>query len=213
MGILPEALPGIFEMFSQTARTAERSEGGLGIGLSLVRGLVELHGGTIEARSGGPGRGSEFVIRLPAAGVGTAGVEREAAPDAAPSPSLRVLVADDNRDTAESLGLYLTLQGCQVRTAFDGDEALALAEEFRPHVALLDLGMPKLGGHDVARRIRDQPWGHDVLLVAQTGWGRHEDQRRTIEAGFDRHLVKPVAPTALSELLAAVRPGATAGER
>ncbi len=206
IGIGPDALPGVFEMFSQTERAAERSEGGLGIGLSLVRGLVELHGGTTEARSDGHGRGSEFVIRLPVAGAAAPAPQGRPADGPEPAPSLRVLVADDNRDSAESLGLYLTLQGCQVRTAFDGDEALAVAEEFRPHVALLDVGMPKLSGHDVARRIRERPWGRDVLLVAQTGWGAHEDQQRTHESGFDHHLVKPVAPAAVKDLLAAVRP-------
>ncbi len=203
IGIRGEALGKIFQMFSQEASAVDRSEGGLGIGLSLVRGLVELHGGMIEARSEGLGRGSEFVVTLPT--VPSAGLTPSGSGShkkiVAPTPRLRVLIADDNKDTAETLAMVLSLQGYDVRTAFDGEEALAVADAFRPHVALLDIGMPKANGHIVARRIRERPWGERVVLVAQTGWGQEEDQRRTQEAGFDHHMVKPVPPSAVTELL------------
>jgi PAS domain S-box-containing protein len=204
IGISREALPGLFQIFSQAAPAMERSEGGLGIGLSLVRGLVELHGGTVEAHSEGPGRGSTFVVRLPVSAAVPAATSPPPRPRAA--AGLRILVADDNRDTAESLSLVLSLCGHEVRTAFDGEEATRVAEQFRPDVALLDLGMPKASGHEVARRIREQPWGRDVLLIAQTGWGQDDDQRRTREAGFDHHLVKPVAPATITDLLGRARP-------
>lgn len=200
IGIAPDMLPRLFEIFSQADPALERAQGGLGIGLSLVRGLVELHGGTVEARSAGPGRGSTFTVRLPS-------VVR-----AAPRPSAKVtqpggrskcrlLIADDLRDNADSTTLLLQLRGHEVRTAYDGEQALAVAAEFRPDVVLLDLGMPKLSGFEVCRRIRQQPWGRRMYLVAVTGWGQEDDRRRTAEAGFDRHLVKPVEPAELDELL------------
>jgi PAS domain S-box-containing protein len=205
MGIPREALGALFQMFSQSPGALERAQGGLGIGLSLVRGIVGLHGGTVEARSEGPGKGSEFIMRLPIATAGAA-PQVEARGDVLTGGArLRVLVADDNRDTADSLALVLSLAGYDVRTSYDGAHALAVAEEFRPQVALLDVGMPQASGCDVASRIRREPWGRDVFLVAQTGWGQDEDHRRTSEAGFDHHLVKPVSPATITELLASFR--------
>ena len=207
VGIPPAALPKLFDIFSQVAGHQERSQGGLGIGLSLVKGLVELHGGTVETRSDGPGTGSEFVVRLPvtrSAGLGARTSEAPAlrAPSSALRVTRRVLVVDDNRDSAESLAMMLKLTGNEVRTAFDGEAGLAEAEAFRPDVAFLDIGMPRLDGHECARRIRSSPWGGGVLLVAMTGWGQEEDRRRTRAAGFDHHLVKPVDPEALRMILA-----------
>jgi CheY-like chemotaxis protein len=190
-------------MFSQVAPALERSQGGLGIGLALVRGLAELHGGSVEAKSAGPGRGSEFKVRLP---VVAAPAERRQQPSAdgeksCAGPRCRILVADDLRDSADSLALVLRLAGHEVQTAHDGLEAVQAAAAFRPDVALLDIGMPKMNGYDAARHIRQQPWGKCTVLIALTGWGQPEDRRRTAEAGFDHHLVKPVEPKALENLL------------
>jgi PAS domain S-box-containing protein len=206
IGISPEALPTVFDMFSQATPALERARGGLGIGLSLVRGVVELHGGRVQARSEGPGKGSEFVVELPVVSAPFAAVAPppEPAEVVAAIPKLRVLVADDNRDTTESLALMLTMKGHDVRTAFDGEEAFQAAESFRPDVALLDVGMPKASGHTVAQRIRGASWGGRMILVAQTGWGHEDDRRKTIQAGFDHHLVKPVSPEALANLLASI---------
>jgi two-component system CheB/CheR fusion protein len=201
-GIAREALPQVFEMFYQADQSLERAQGGLGLGLTLARRLVELHGGTIEASSAGPGQGSEFVLRLPIADERAEGPEPAgAAPDAVAQAGRRVLIADDNEDAAESLALLLSLAGHEVQTAGDGEEAVAVAEQFRPQVALLDLGMPRLSGHDVARRLRQQPWAKDLLLVAVTGWSQAEEFQRTREAGFDAHLVKPVDSRTLMKLL------------
>jgi PAS domain S-box-containing protein len=204
IGIAAEHLPKLFEMFSQVAPALERSHGGLGIGLSLVKGLVEMHGGSVGARSDGPGKGSEFVVRLPVAG-GTA-APRPRLPvggEGAAGPRRRILVADDNRDAADSLAMVLRLGGHEVHAVHDGQEAVEAAAWFRPDLALLDIGMPKLNGYEVARRIRAQPWGRGVLLVALTGWGQEEDKRRAREAGFDQHLTKPAAPADLERLLLA----------
>jgi PAS domain S-box-containing protein len=200
IGIPAEALPRIFDIFTQLPRSQDRSEGGLGIGLTLVRRLVELHGGSVEARSEGPGKGSEFVVRLPRAA-------RAVAPAPAPvdpgrPPPRRILVVDDNRDAAESLGMLLELQGNEVQVAHDGLEAVRSAAAFRPHVILLDLGLPKLSGYEAARRIRALDGGGGVLLVALTGWGQEDDRRRSRDAGFDHHLTKPVEFEALRRLLA-----------
>lgn len=202
IGIPSDMLASVFEMFTQVDRTLERSHGGLGIGLTLVRRLVEMHDGSIEARSEGPDRGSEFIVRLPLV-----------IPPASDPPSHgqaaakrlghgRILVVDDNKDSANSLAMLLRFQGNDIRTAHDGVEALEVAEAFYPDVALLDIGLPKLNGYDVARRIRQQPWGQDVLLIALTGWGNDEDRRLSQEAGFNFHIVKPVDLAALEELLA-----------
>ncbi len=205
IGIAPEHLPRLFEMFSQVKAALERSQGGLGIGLSLVKGLVQMHGGTVEARSEGLGRGSEFIVRLPLAADT---LERESpnlgsGEQSAGRPGRRVLVADDNRDAAASLALMLRLGGHVVHAVHDGEEAVEAAGWFRPDLALLDIGMPKLNGFEVASHIREQPWGKNVVLVAVTGWGQEEDKRRAVEAGFDLHPTKPVDPTALEQVLAA----------
>jgi PAS domain S-box-containing protein len=182
---------------------AQLFSGGAGIGLSLVHGIVSLHQGRIEARSAGPGRGTEFIVRLPLAHE-NANVTAESATQAyAPPPSVRVLVADDNRDAADSLQRVLALFGHEVRVAYDGASALKIGEEFRPRVAVLDIAMPGTDGYDVARAIRRQQ-GRQVTLVALTGWGQEADRKRAMESGFDYHLVKPVDPNALNELLAKV---------
>ncbi len=202
MGIPADQLPRIFDMFSQVEGGESRSQGGLGIGLALVRRLVEMHGGRIEAHSGGPGRGSEFVVRLPV--VAEASVPQAVGTDdpAAPKSSFRILIVDDNRDGADSLSLMLKVMGNDTRTAYDGEEAVAAAGKFRPDVILLDIGLPKLNGYEACRRIRQQPGGKELVIIAQTGWGQDEDRQRTHEAGFDHHLVKPVDPQALMKLLA-----------
>jgi CheY-like chemotaxis protein len=181
----------------------ERAQGGLGIGLTLVRRLTEMHGGTVEATSEGPGRGSEFVVRLPVPGHGPQrSADRETGPDSVAGPKRRILVVDDNRDAAESLGMMLTLMGNEVRTAADGLAAVEVAEDYRPDLILLDIGLPKLNGYEACRRIRERPWAKGTVIVALTGWGQEEDRRRSQEAGFDRHLVKPVDVNDLTKLLA-----------
>jgi PAS domain S-box-containing protein len=207
LGIPPEKLPQVFDMFFQVDRSLERSQGGLGIGLSLVRRLVELHGGRIEARSEGLGKGSEFVVTLPVLAESSAAVRPEGPRvglHEGPS-ARRILVVDDNRDSADSLTLLLRLIGNEVCTAYDGVEAVDLAEHFRPHAVLLDIGMPRLSGDEACRRMRAQGWSNGVLMVALTGGGQDEDRRRTTEAGFDAHLVKPVEPAELLQLLAEPR--------
>jgi PAS domain S-box-containing protein len=204
IGIAADHLPRLFEMFSQAAPALERSQGGLGIGLALVRGLVELHGGCALGRSAGLGKGSEFAVRLPVAEApALAGPESSA--DGGPwccGPRCRILVADDLRDCVDSLAMMLRLAGHDIQTAHDGLEAVQAAASFRPDVALLDIGMPKMNGYEAARHIRQQPWGKEMLLIALTGWGQEEDKRRTFEAGFDHHVTKPVEPAALEQLLA-----------
>jgi len=208
IGIAADQLPRVFEMFTQVDQSLERSQGGLGIGLTLVKRLVDLHGGVIEARSGGLGKGSEFVVRLPVAVEASkpqaAGVEDE---PAATKSSLRILIVDDNRDGADSLSELLKMMGNDTRTAYDGHQGVALAEEYRPDVILLDIGLPTLNGYEVCHRIRQQPWGQDVLLIAVTGWGQDEDRRRSLEAGFDHHIVKPVDPQALMGMIAMLNVG------
>lgn len=211
IGISADMLPRVFEIFSQSKRALERSQGGLGIGLSLVKGLVELHGGSIECRSDGAGKGSEFIVRLPTASeVPTrvkAGAREDDGQNSAGKETVfkrRVLIVDDNRDSADSLSMLLKLSGHQVKTGYDGEQALQVAEAMRPEVMLLDIGMPKLNGYEVCRRIREEAWGKDVFLIALTGWGQDEDRRRTDEAGFNEHMVKPVDPAQLVKLLAAL---------
>jgi PAS domain S-box-containing protein len=203
-GISPEALPRLFDMFYRADRSLEQHEGGLGIGLTLVRQLVELHGGSVEASSDGVGRGSTFTVRLPV-------VDEPNPREAGESPALssahrRVLVVDDNRRAADPLAEILRLDGHHVQTAYDGREALAAAERFRPDVALLDIGMPEINGYDVARRLRSETWGERMFLVALTGLGSPEDRERAREAGFDTHLVKPVDVDALEKILADLAP-------
>ncbi|MCW1923927.1 PAS domain S-box protein [Luteolibacter arcticus] len=205
IGIPPHMLGRIFEMFTQMDRTLEKTTGGLGIGLSLVKGLVEMHGGTIEARSEGEGRGSEFIARLPMVKSPVQNVGQQAVDEPVGFASRRILVTDDNVDSAESLGMFLELLGNDVSTANDGLHALEVAERFLPEVILLDIGMPKLNGYETCRRIREQTWGKKAILIAMTGWGQDEDKRRSDEAGFDHHLVKPVDTGDLVKLLASLK--------
>jgi CheY-like chemotaxis protein len=200
IGISAQALPRVFEMFSQAEDALTRSEGGLGIGLALVKGLVELHGGSVEARSSGTGAGSEFILHLPIAPAAAAAPPAQEG-SSAHQTGKRVLVADDNRDAAESLGLLLEMAGHDVRIVHDGRAALELAGSFRPHWALLDIGMPQLNGYEVAAAVRKESWGADMHLIALTGWGQDGDRQRAIAAGFDRHLTKPVDPDALLALI------------
>ena len=202
IGIPPGALEHIFTMFAQVGNSTARSEGGLGIGLALVKGIVELHGGTTEARSSGVGSGSEFVVRIPlvVTDQGSSFPLKIETPATAAN-SLRVLVADDNADTADSVALLLSLEGYAVQVAHDGAAALLLAETFRPVIALLDLGMPRLDGYGTAQALRAAPWGKSMHLIAVTGWGQDEDKRRSRAAGFDAHLTKPVDPAQLKAML------------
>lgn len=211
IGIPPDMLNRIFEPFTQIAEAPERTRGGLGIGLTLVKRLVEMHGGTVTASSAGKGSGSEFAVRLPLAPAApSARLSPPGGLLAAPAP-LRVLVVDDNADVTASLERLLGRLGYDVRTAANGFAGLATAEQFRPDVALLDVGMPKMSGYDLARRIRESPWGKAMILVAVTGWGQPEDKRRARDAGFDHHLVKPEAANDLVTLLAALAADAPSG--
>jgi CheY-like chemotaxis protein/two-component sensor histidine kinase len=202
IGIAAEHLPRLFEMFSQVAPALQRSQGGLGIGLALVKGLVELHGGRVEAHSAGPGKGSEFTVHLPVLQASPEPPQEYGiAKKASVGPKCRILVADDLPDTVESLAMILRLAGHDLQTAQDGLEAVQTAAIFRPDVAFLDIGMPRMNGYEAAQHIREQPWGKSILLVALTGWGQEEDKRRAAEAGFDHHLTKPVDLDALEKLL------------
>jgi PAS domain S-box-containing protein len=202
IGIAPEMLPRIFEMFMQVASTHMRAQGGLGIGLTLVKTLVEMHGGSVSARSEGLGRGSEFSVRLPLRAESRHPVSASLElPPVPPVPQQRILIVDDNVDAAESLALLLQLEGHEVQVAHEGKAALALVEKHLPDLAFLDIGMPGMDGYELAQRIRRQPQFQKMFLVALTGWGQEEDRRRTREAGFDHHLVKPVEPEALRQLL------------
>ncbi|MEO6462558.1 MAG: ATP-binding protein, partial [Candidatus Eisenbacteria bacterium] len=202
IGIPTDRLAEIFDLFTQVDDSLERSQGGLGIGLSLVKRLVEMHEGSVTALSEGRGKGSQFVVRLPVlTEVRAAAATREPSGDAASTTRGRILVADDNKDGAESLALLLNRTGADTRTAHDGEAALEAAGSFRPDVILLDLGMPKLNGYDVCRRIRDQAWGRNIVIVALTGWGQDEDRRRSTASGFDGHLVKPVKYEELLKVL------------
>jgi CheY-like chemotaxis protein/two-component sensor histidine kinase len=205
VGIPADMLPRVFDLFTQVGRESNRAQGGLGIGLTLVKSLVEMHGGTVEARSEGPDLGSEFIVRLPLA----ADARFVPGGDVLHSPSQfvaprRVLVVDDNRDSAESMGMLLRLLGADVRIVYSGAEALETVSAFRPTVVLLDIGMPDLDGYEVARRIRQRAEGLDVTLIALTGWGQEEDRRRSRSAGFDYHLIKPADMNALEMVLASV---------
>jgi PAS domain S-box-containing protein len=206
IGIAPDMLPHVFDLFIQVDHAATRSQGGLGIGLTLVKNLAEMHGGTVEARSEGLGKGCEFVVRLPLA------VEERREPQNRPkeepqqepvrASGHRLMVVDDNKDAAVSLAMLLRLQGHMIRVAHDGPSALELVQSYRPAMIFLDIGMPGMDGYEVARRLRQQPGLESVVLVALTGWGQQEDRRRTAEAGFNHHLVKPPEPKALEGLIA-----------
>jgi PAS domain S-box-containing protein len=201
IGIEPEMIPRMFEMFAQSTHAIERSDGGLGIGLALVRGLVILHGGTVEVESAGLEQGSTFTIRLPGNMIVAPPEAQSGARAMGKALPRRVLVVDDNRDAAESLVLLLGLDGHDSRCVHDGLEALAVADDYRPDVVILDIGMPGLNGYETARQLRRQDWGRHIRLIALTGWGRADDKRRADEAGFDYHLVKPVDPNALYDAL------------
>ncbi|MGH8585242.1 MAG: ATP-binding response regulator, partial [Gammaproteobacteria bacterium] len=207
IGIAADQLPRIFKMFTQLDTSLERTQSGLGIGLTLVRELVEMHGGTVEAQSAGIGQGSEFVVRLPILVETPEPPPEPTVSEPTPTTARRILVVDDNRDSAESLAMLLELTGNQTHTAYDGLEAVEAAATFKPDVVLLDIGLPKMNGFEAARKIREQPWGTKMLLVALTGWGQDEDRQKSREAGFDGHLVKPVDHGALTKLLAELGAG------
>jgi PAS domain S-box-containing protein len=203
IGIAADLLPHIFDLFTQADRSLDRSQGGLGIGLALVQRLVELHGGTVQAFSAGLGRGSEFVVRLPVPPQGTTTQNQdEEAPAHQPAPSCRVLVVEDNLDAAESMALLMRMSSHDVRVAHTGPDGLEVAVAFRPQIVLMDIGLPGMDGYEVARRLRQHPDLKGVRLIALTGYGRESDLQRSQEAGFDHHLVKPVNPLKLLELLA-----------
>jgi two-component system CheB/CheR fusion protein len=201
IGIPPDKLPTIFEMFSQVEGALSRSQGGLGIGLCLVKRLVEMHGGSVEARSEGRGKGSEFIVRLPIV-VERAYTHTAIEDDKAMlSPGLRVLVVDDNRDSASGLMMLIKMKGGGVRMAYDGEEAVQAAGEFRPHIVLCDIGLPKMNGYDACRLMKQRAWDKGMVLIAVTGWGQEDDKRKAEEAGFAYHIVKPADPRALMKLL------------
>ena len=204
IGIPSEILPRIFEMFTQAGMSLERSQGGLGVGLALVERLVKLHGGTVTAYSAGEGHGSQFTIKIPVTPAPKpAAQERREAPRELPPKHCRILVVDDNVDSVDSLAMLLRMMGHVVETANDGQSALAKAEEFHPDVAILDIGLPKVSGYELAKQIRDRSWGKDAVLVALTGWGQEQHRRRSVQAGFNHHLTKPVEFDVLQEILAA----------
>ncbi len=206
VGVPPDRLENIFEMFSQVDSSLERTQGGLGIGLTLVKELVELHHGTVEAHSAGLGQGSEFVVRLPGVIEDREQPQKTAAEaQVSPAPSARrILVVDDNRDAAESLSMLLRLFGNETHIANDGLEAVEAAAAFQPDVILMDIGLPKLNGYEATRKIRQQATGKNLVIVALTGWGKDEDRQRSAEAGFDQHLVKPVDHEVLLRLLSEI---------
>jgi signal transduction histidine kinase/ActR/RegA family two-component response regulator len=205
IGIARENIPSLFEMFAQVDTSLERSRDGLGIGLTLVKTLTEMHGGRVHADSAGPGHGSEFTVRLPLLSQ-AARPSSSAAVSQPPGvvTARRVLIVDDSLDGAESLAMLLQLGGHETHVAHDGIEGIEAASKLRPDVVLLDIGLPRLNGYEVCRRLRAEPWGKDLMLVALTGWGQEEDRHRSNDAGFDAHLVKPVDHDALLKLLASV---------
>jgi PAS domain S-box-containing protein len=206
VGMSADLIPKVFDIFVQGDRSLDRAEGGLGIGLTLVSRLVTLHGGRVSASSPGPGRGSEFVVRLPLVEAAAVDPSRARSAEAAKARRLRVLVVDDNQDAVESMALLLGMWGHEVTTASEGQAALDLAERLRPDVVLLDIGLPGLDGYEVARRLRARPGGEQTVLMAMTGYGQAEDRQRAQEAGFALHLVKPIEPEALQQALAKVAP-------
>jgi PAS domain S-box-containing protein len=212
IGIEPMMLPLIFNLFVQAERRLDRSIGGLGIGLTLVKQMIELHGGKVDAFSPGPGKGSEFVVRLPV-------VPNEQRPEQQPPPvsaaqpagsaNVRVLIVDDNVDSADCLAMVVQLQGYACQIAYDGPTALTLAAQFKPHIALLDIGLPGMDGYEVAREFRKRPETEGTILIAMTGWGQEEDRHQSKDAGFEKHLVKPVDPAGLEAVLAEVATSVT----
>jgi len=210
IGISAELLPRVFSMFFQSDEALGRAEGGLGVGLSLVKGLVALHGGSIEARSEGPGKGSEFIVRFPAGAPRPESLDADAETEC-PSADvgIKILVVDDNRDAADTCAMLLEASGHHVQTAYTGRQALELARTFHPHTLLLDIGLPDIDGYKLARQIRGTPWGRSALLIAVTGWGQEEDRLRAVEAGFDQHLVKPISAEMVESVLQSVAQGGT----
>jgi PAS domain S-box-containing protein len=205
IGMAPELIPTVFDLFVQGERSLDRSEGGLGIGLTLVKRLVALHGGTVSAHSEGPGRGSEFAIYVPALPQSASAAAPEPGEPVAPTHRRsRVLVVDDNRDSADTLAALLEAWGHEVRTLYDGPSAIAAVAEFQPKVVLLDIGLPKMNGYEVAAQLRKSANGRSLILVAFTGYGQDEDRRRVREAGFDYHLVKPLEVVELEKILDSV---------
>ena len=206
LGIAPEMLGRVFDMFTRVDSDAARSEGGLGIGLALAKGLIELHGGRIEARSAGLGQGSEFVISLPRS-LFVEGRKQSASRehDGSSAPPRRILIADDNRDGAETLKIYMQMQGHEAHLAYTGAEALAVAASVRPEIGVIDIGLPDMTGYEIAERIRHEAWGDKVTLIALTGWGQDADKRRAIAAGFDHHCTKPIDPGDLERLFTGTR--------
>lgn len=207
VGISPEMLPKVFEMFVQAEHGLEPNQGGLGIGLTLVKRLVEMHGGSVEGKSHGLGRGSEFVVKLPEdkSSNNEKDVSSMKTVDPATAKKQRVLIVEDNRDSAKMLQMLLSLSGNEVKTAYDGIEAVDAANEFHPDVVLMDIGLPRLNGYDACSRIRQQPWSKGTLMIACTGWGQEEDVERSIENGFDLHMTKPVDITSLSKAMESSR--------
>ncbi|HET9107573.1 MAG TPA: PAS domain-containing protein [Steroidobacteraceae bacterium] len=203
IGISPVMLPRVFDLFSQANTALERTEGGLGIGLALARGIVALHGGRIEAHSAGLGRGSEFIVILPTQPSSAPPLPTSVASAEKAQLVYRILVADDNADAAESLAMTLKLRGHEVEIAHDGRRALEIAALIHPQIALLDIGMPELNGYELARQIRSHAWGQHMKLVAVTGWGQDEDRRQALAAGFDEHLTKPIDPRRLMSVIEA----------
>ncbi len=200
IGMDSEALKNVFELFAQAAGPSHAVQGGLGVGLSLARSIAELHGGVLTAHSEGPGKGSEFMLRLPAAAAPDSQAT-VAQPTSAPGFRQRILVVDDNVDAAESLGTMLAYSGHDVRVAHGGMEALSAAREFSPNVMILDLGMPEMDGYAVARAVRSDPSIASTRLIALSGYGQPDDRRRTADVGFDEHLVKPVEQGVLNAAL------------
>ena len=203
IGIAPDHINSVFDLFMQVDRSLSRSRSGLGIGLTLVKRFVEMHGGTVRAHSDGTGQGSSFIIRLPA----RTAVARDDRPavsvdGASRRHPQRILVVDDNRDAATTLCQLLQMTGNEVQIAHDGVEAVTVADQFRPQVILLDIGLPRKNGYDVCREIRETSWGKDILIIAISGWGQDDDRRKSKEAGFDRHMVKPVDYSMLRSILA-----------
>jgi CheY-like chemotaxis protein len=210
MGVPEDMLKGIFEMFTRVESSPDRVNSGLGIGLSLVKSIVEMHGGRVEALSEGHGRGTEIRVRLPAIVETIASLPE---PIGSQSPTngrqRRVLVVDDNEAAANLLSAVVGKLGHEVRVAYDGQQAIEVAESFQPDIVFLDLGMPKLDGYGAARHIRGQPWGQEMVLVALTGWGQESHKQRAREAGFDHHLVKPADPAQIQRLLAEAKSGSS----
>jgi two-component system, chemotaxis family, CheB/CheR fusion protein len=201
VGLAPEFIPRMFNLFVQADNSLSRTQGGLGVGLTLVRRIIELHGGTVSATSEGLSKGSEFVVRLPVSSETHAKASRVYSLNDPKAPGRRILVVDDNVDAALSVTGLLKLWGHEVQAAFSGAEAIAVARTFRPQIVLLDIGMPGMSGYDVARQLRAEPEFEGLVITALTGYGQAEDRRRSREAGFDHHLTKPPDPDALAALI------------